>query len=74
MNQASQGSQVLQDRKELQDHPVSQVYREGQGPKATPASQDSKVNMKFEYSRFRKDPQKSKKQVKYISDVMYFYD
>lgn len=59
MNQASQGSQEVQDLKELQDHLVSQVYQEGQVPKATLACQDSKVNLTFDCSRFRKDPQQS---------------
>lgn len=43
VNQVSQGSQEVQDLKEPQDHPVSQVYQECQVPKATPDSQDSKV-------------------------------
>lgn len=43
VSQVNQGSQEVQDRKEVQDHPVSQVYQEDRVPKATPASQDSKV-------------------------------
>lgn len=43
VNQASQGSQEVQDLKEVQEHPVFQVYQEDQVPKATLDSQDSKV-------------------------------
>lgn len=43
VNQVSQGSQEVQDLKEHQDHPVSQVYQEAQVPKVTSDSQDSKV-------------------------------
>lgn len=46
VNQASQGSQEPQDSRELQDHPVSQVYQDHQVPKGTLASQDSKVIQK----------------------------
>ncbi len=69
VNQANQGSQEVQDSKELQDHLVSQVYQEDQVPKATPASQDSKVNLTFDYNRFGKEPQKPKN----IFDVIDLY-
>lgn len=43
VSQASQDSQEVQDLKEPQDHPGSQVYQEDQVLKATLASQDSKA-------------------------------
>lgn len=59
VNLASQGSQEVQDLKELQDLLVSQVYQGGLVPKVTLAFQDSKVNVIFNYSGFRIDPQQS---------------
>jgi len=51
VNQVSQGFLEVQDLKEHQDHPVSQVSQEGRVIRATSDSQDSKVGLRFDSSR-----------------------